>query len=88
MVRKQYRHKERAGVLLILELLLSLAVVLFLYQKVAEHYFKKPLLDKPTEKALNEQGIDTANYRSVIDSTKNKFEDIQQQHADALEGMR
>ncbi len=70
-------------------LLLVLAIILFLFYKAINFYFKKPLtINKETEEALFEQDIDTINYKSILDSTKEKIQDIQTQRMKQLENIR
>jgi hypothetical protein len=63
----------------LLELLLVLAIILFLSQRFLNMYFKKPNLDKETEEAISGQGINTSSYRGVLDSTRDKIRDINKQ---------
>lgn len=72
-----------------IELLLVLVVILFLFYKVINLYFKKATTpNKETEKALSEQGINTTNYKSIIDTTKEKIKNIQTQHFNELENIK
>jgi competence protein ComGC len=72
-------RKFKAGFMFI-ELLLVLAIIMFIAYKVINVYFKKPSLDKETQKFISEQGIDATNYKSIIDSTKDNLKGIQNQH--------
>jgi len=76
----------KAGFMLI-ELLLVLAIIMFIAFKVFKLYFKKPALDKETQRAISEQGIDTASPNSIIDSTQKKLQDIQGQHMGELNNI-
>jgi len=70
-------------------ILLVLAIICFLFYKVMNLYFKKtPTINKETQKTLSEQGINTANYKSIVDSTREKVQDIQAQHFKELEEIR
>ncbi len=72
-----------------IELLLVIAIILFLFYKVINLYFKKtPTINKETEKALSEQGIDTTNYKSIVGSTREKIQDIQTQRIKELENIK
>ena len=53
-----------------LELLLVLAIIMFITFKVFNLYFKKPALNEETQKVITEQGIDTTSLESIADSTK------------------
>jgi flagellar biogenesis protein FliO len=72
-------RKIKTGFMFI-ELLLVLAIIMFIAFKVFKLYFKKSSLDKETQRAISEQGIDTTSSRSIIDSTRRKLRDIQDQH--------
>ncbi len=67
-----------------LELLLALAIIMFIAYKVLNFYFKKPLLNQETQKVISEQDIDVTTPQSMIDSTKNKLQDIQDQRMEML----
>lgn len=80
--------KDKAGFGFI-EILLVLVIVLFLFYKVINFYFKKaPTINKETEKALSEQGINATNYKSIIDTTRNKIKNIQTQHLNELNNIK
>ena len=76
-------RKFKTGFMFI-ELLLVIAIIMFIAFKVFNVYFKKPVLNKETEKVISEQGIDTTSYKSTINSTRDKIEDIQNKHFDEL----
>ncbi len=71
-----------------IELLLALAIIMFIAFKVFNVYFKKPSLDKETQRFISEQGIDTTSHKSTIDSTRDKLEDIQTKHIDELNKIK
>ena len=73
---------------MLIELLLVLAIIMFIAFKVLNFYFKKPSLNKETQRVISEQGIDTTSYKSITDSTRNKLEDIQNQHMDELNNIK
>ncbi|MGA2774552.1 MAG: hypothetical protein ABSE81_00585 [Candidatus Omnitrophota bacterium] len=75
--------KIKTGFMLI-EFLLVLVIIMFVVFKVWDIYFKKPALNKETQKVMTEQGVDTTNYKTISDSIKNKVEDIQSQHINEL----
>jgi competence protein ComGC len=66
------------------EILIVLAIILFLGYKLLNFYFKQPSINPETNKALIEQGIDTTNYKTTADTVRNKIENIQKQHIDQL----
>jgi len=76
-------RKIKAGFMFI-ELLLVLAITMFIAFKVFKLYFKNPSLNKETQRVISEQGIDTTSSKSIIDSTKKKLQDIQGQHMEEL----
>ncbi|MDO8535501.1 MAG: hypothetical protein Q7S30_00585 [Candidatus Omnitrophota bacterium] len=87
--------KDRAGGVQMLfglvGILLSLMIVVFLYYLTAKAYLVKPKIDKETQKIASEQGIDTGNYRSLVDTVKKKLQDSQAQemeHAKAMEEFK
>ena len=67
--------KPRGSFLTLLELILVLAIVLFLARKGMQSYFK-PVMNKQAEEMAHEAGINTANYQSVVSSTKEKIQGI------------
>jgi len=79
-------RKIKTGFMFI-ELLAVLAIIVFIVFKVFNFYFIKPSLNKETQKIASEQGIDTTSARSIIDSTKNKLRDIQDQYNNTLDQM-
>ena len=78
--------KIKTGFMLI-ELLVVLAIIMFIASKVFKLYFMKPYLDKGTQKVISAQGIDTTGYQSLTDSTKKKLQDIQDQHMKELNNI-
>jgi len=79
-------RKLKAGFMYI-ELLLVLAIVMFIAFKVFNLYFK-PSLDKETQRAISTQGIDSTSPKSIVDSTKKKLQDIQHQHMNELDNIK
>ena len=77
-------RKIKAGFMFI-ELLLVMAIIMFIAFKAFKLYFKNPSFDKETQKFISEEGIDATNYKSIIDSTKKKLHDIQEQQKEELE---
>ncbi len=68
-----------------LEILLVLAIIIFAGFKVFKAYYKSPTINKETQKIMIEQGIDTTNYKTTVDSYRDKLEDIQKKHLEDLE---
>ena len=75
--------KNKSGFML-LELLAVLAIIMFIAFKVFNLYFKQPSINKEMQKIIAEQGIDATSHKSTIDSTRAKFQDIQDKHFDDL----
>lgn len=78
-----------AGFIGLLGLLLTLVIISIMAYLALNSYLKPPLPQKNIEKSLplSEQGIDTASYQSVVDTTKKKLDDIQKQQLDNLKQM-
>lgn len=79
-------RKLKAGFMFI-ELLVVLVIIMFLASKVINTYFKKPVLNKEAQKLSSEAGIDTKNYQTIIDTTKDKLKDIQTQYNKDLDDL-
>ena len=80
--------KNKKGFLTLIAMLLAIATICFLSYFAWNSYFKKSPLDKATQSTLNEQGINASSYQSVLDSTKSKLKEIQNQSAKQLEEIR
>jgi len=63
----------------LLEILLVLLVIAILYVAMTM-YYKKPMPDKESQKLLSSQGIDTTSYKTILDSTKKKLQDVSKQN--------
>jgi len=63
----------------LLELLLALVAIMFLYFLALKPYFKKLAPDTTSKEMLSSQGIDTSSYKTVLESTKNKLQEIDKQ---------
>ncbi|MCX5686449.1 MAG: hypothetical protein NTW09_03195, partial [Candidatus Omnitrophica bacterium] len=64
-----------------IEILLGLVIVSFLFYMMLKLYFKGPQVDKGMSKTLSEQGIDTKNYKTFLDTTRQKLKNIEKQQA-------
>lgn len=64
-----------------IELVLALLTIVFLYYLMSKFYFKRSALNKEVEQTLVQQGIDTTNYKTILDSAKAKLANIQEQQA-------
>jgi competence protein ComGC len=77
-MRKSSHRKNRGSFLSLIEFLIVLAIISFLAYKILNGYLK-PALNKENQKSLSETGINTANYKTIIDTTRDKMRDIQKQ---------
>ncbi|MBM3253868.1 MAG: hypothetical protein FJZ16_06430 [Candidatus Omnitrophica bacterium] len=68
-----FRGKKGAS---FIELLLALGIVIFLYYLATKLYIKKPSLDKNTQKALTEQGVDISSGKSTLENITDKISEI------------
>jgi hypothetical protein len=80
--------KKAKNGFMFIELILALAIIMFIAFKVFNAYFKKPSLDNETQRLISEQGIDTTSHKTTIDSTRDKLEDIQNKHIDQLNKIK
>lgn len=69
-----WTKKQKAFALL--EILIATAIVFLLAYYVIKVYYKDSALDKPTKKALAEQGIKTDNYSDMIKDSKKKVDEF------------
>lgn len=81
-------RKNQAHGFSFIEIIIVLAIILFLGYKLLNLYFKQPALDMQTQKALVEQGIDTTNYQTTANTVRSKIQDIQKQHFDQLNAIK
>ncbi len=76
---------RRGSFLMIVELVLVLVIVMFLAKKMLTTTMIKPVLDQPAQKMATDAGINTQNYQTVIQSTKQTVQGLEQQHQDYLD---
>lgn len=81
-------NKLKEAGFMFIEILLALAIIMFILFKILDFYFKKSHPDKDTRKLITEQGISTSNPQSIIGSTRDKIEDIQKQHLNELDNIK
>jgi type II secretory pathway pseudopilin PulG len=76
----------RRGAFALLEILAVLVIIMVLYYTVMKlNSFKnRTQLDRQTEQAVKDAGINTENYITIKNSMKDKIEQINQQHAKDL----
>jgi len=82
------RRKAAIKGFALIEIIIVLAIICFIIFKMVDYYSKKPKINKETEKLLLEQGIDTTNYKSTVDTVRSKIEGIQEEHLDKLMEMK
>jgi hypothetical protein len=85
---KRYRINEFEQGFGFLEIILVMALILFLSYRLLNQYFKKPLVNKETQELMTSQGIDTSSYKATADSFRQKIEDITQQHLKELDNIK
>jgi hypothetical protein len=78
--------KHKLG-FMFLELLLVIGIIAFILIQGFKLYSKNPFFDKETKKVIQESGIDTTSYKSTIESTRNKVEDIQNKHLEEIDKL-
>jgi len=77
---------RRRGVGLI-ELIIVVAVLSFFAYIVMKHVTSRPSLDAETQKTLEEHGIDTSNYGTIINSTRDTLNDITKKTSSAIDSL-
>ena len=90
-MNKNLFKENSFGALSLLELILVLAIMLFLGIKALNAYFKKPAMDENSEKILSEQGIDTSNYSTIVNSARTQVQYINNRmikRTDALDAIK
>ncbi len=80
-------RRQEGWILTLLELLVVAAIISLLAYKGMKTYLVKPTLDKETNQAFVEQGIDTSSYRSVVSTTKDKLNGITAQRQRSLDTL-
>ena len=63
----------------LIELLVALAIIAFIITKMMNYYYKKPVMDKDTQKIISGQGIDASSPVSIVDSVKKKLQNIKKE---------
>lgn len=73
---RSYTFKE-GGFFTLLGLLLAIVIIFILCYIALRVYFKKPPLDKESEKLLSEQGIETSSYQAILDNARKKIKEVE-----------
>lgn len=80
--------KYKMGFVTLLALLLVLVIMCILIYMLYNTYFKKLSPEGRTTKSFLEQGLDTSNYQSILDSTRKTVKDINKQQLDRTNDLR
>ncbi|MFH1641079.1 MAG: hypothetical protein ABIA66_03840 [Candidatus Omnitrophota bacterium] len=70
-----------------IEPLLVVAIIMFVLFQLFKVYFKKPSVNKDAQKFIGEQGIDTANHKTITDSTRKQIQDLQSKYEAQLKQL-
>jgi len=90
-MKRMINYRLKRAFLSLLGLLITVAIICILAFTAFKFYFKKPILDKLSEKFVQEQNINTTSYQSILSSTKDKLQKATQaenEHANEVEGMQ
>jgi hypothetical protein len=79
------KRRFKGGFLTIIGMVIAVAIVCILFYFVAKTYLMRPKdIDQQTAQDLHKQGIDSTNYRTIIDSTRKTVGDLKQQQQDRI----
>jgi competence protein ComGC len=76
--------KNNRGFIGLLEILIAIVIIGFLMYIMLKRYAGTPVLDKDTKNAMSEQGIDSTNYKTIVDTTRTSVQAIQEKEAQRL----
>jgi type II secretory pathway pseudopilin PulG len=79
------RTFNNKGFIGLLEILITTAIIGVLMYFMLKHYSGAPAIDKETKKAMSEQGIDSTNYKTIIDTARTSVQAIQEKEAQRLD---
>jgi len=71
----------------LVELIIVVAVLSFFAYIVLKHVTARPSLDSETQKTLQEHGIDTTNYGTIINTTRDTLNDITKKTSSAIDSL-
>lgn len=77
-------NKSQAGFGFI-EMLLVLAIILFLGYRAFNVYLQRSALKPETKQTLTQQGINAKNYTTITGSVRQQLQGIQKQHTQELD---
>lgn len=76
--------QNKRGFLILIEIMIVVVIILFFYNIMINIRFGASNIDKDTRNTFKEQGIDTSNYKSILDSAKEKIKNIDQKESGRL----
>lgn len=68
--------KKNRGFVVLLEIVIVLVIICIVFYFYSKRVIINPIANKEVKQVAVEQGIDTTNARSVVNSTKNKLNEI------------
>lgn len=83
--------KKGFGIFGIIQIILALAIIMYLYYLASNYYFGKPAMKEDAKKIMSEEGVSTASYPSLLDTTKKKLKesmDTEAKHMSEMENMK
>jgi len=81
------KKHTKGSVFTLLGLLLAMIIVLFLANSLIKMYFKKGSLNYSVDNSVPSNFIDTSSPTTIINSTKQKMEDINQRAIDRVKEL-
>jgi len=69
-------------------LLLAVLIMGFMAKFLMKAYFQQPPVDKNTASSLQQQGIRTDNYQVLMNSVRQKLNDVNQHEQAAASGLQ
>ncbi len=84
-------NSRNYGFASLLGLVITLMIICVLVYFIFNVYFKMPGVDEETKEAFSQHGIDSSSYKTILDSTQGKVQDLNKQLRDrtkAIEELR
>ena len=82
MMMKTNPHRIFKEGFALLELIFSMAIILTLAYISYQFYFNRPPVDKQTQEALLEHGINSSSQQAILDDAKSRIDNINKQILD------
>jgi hypothetical protein len=76
--------KDNHGFIGLLELLAVATIIGFLMFFLMKRFTTAPVLTGETKQTMSEQGIDTTNYKTIVDTTRTSLNEIQKKQQEQL----